>query len=271
MRIRHLTKAELNAIRDRNYRARHFRQISRKTEHERKGGRKPFRERRRLPHGPWGRCPVCNDATKQRVVYAFITVAPGKRVWEKIFMLCRRCLAKKRNPLIPVKAKIYTSNQPRASSPMPILSILNEGPLTLDRLIQRLRKAGIKGNEFRIRDAVIRPWVESGLISEAEVEYTRRVLDIIKSSKMRLRECKSEKTKTMLPLYVQSRKGDLKVEQLGYYCITCKKFVQSKPRETMPDAIRLYIMQQLAKPKEKDPIDVLLEQAVRRDAPTTAS
>lgn len=186
-------------------------------------------------------------------------------------MLCRRCLARKRNPLIPVKAKIYTSNQPRAYSPIPILSILNEAPLTLDRLIQRLRKAGIKGSEFRICDEVIRPWVESGLISEAEVDYTQRILDTIKSSKMRLRECKSEKTKTMLPLYVQSRKGDLKVEQLGYYCISCRKFVQNKPRETMPDALRLYLMQQLAKPKVKDPLDVLLEQSVRRDASTTVS
>ncbi|MGI0091571.1 MAG: hypothetical protein ACREBS_07675 [Nitrososphaerales archaeon] len=214
---------------------------------------------------------MCNNATKQRVVYAFITVALGKRVWEKIFMLCRRCLARKRNPLIPVKAKVYTSNQPKAYSPIPILSILSEGALTLDRLIHRLRKAGIKDNEFRICDEVIRPWVESGLISEVEVDYTQRILDIIRSSKMRLRECKSEKTKTMLPLYVQTRKGDLKVEQIGYHCISCKKFVQNKPRNSNHDALRLYLMQQLAKPKEKDPIDILLERSVPREASTTSS
>ena len=192
-------------------------------------------------------------------------------MWEKIFMLCRRCLARKRNPLIPVKTKIYTSNQLKAYSPIPILSILNEGPLTLDRLIYKLRKTGIKGSEFHICDEVIRPWVESGLISEAEVDYTQRILDIIKSSKMRLRECTREKTKTMLPLYVQSRTGELKIEQLGYYCVSCKKFVQNKPRNTMPDALRLYLIEQLAKPKEKDPIDILLEESVRRDASTTAS
>ena len=214
---------------------------------------------------------MCNDSTKQRVVYAFVTIAPGKRVWEKVFMLCRRCLAKKRNPLIPVKAKMYTSNQPRNYSPIPILSILHEGPLSLDRLIYRLRKAGINGNEFHFRDKVIRPCLESGLISETETDYTQRILGVINSSKMRLRECRTEKTKTMLPLYVQSRKGDLKVEQLGYYCISCRNFVQNKPRNTKPDALRLYLMQQLAKPREKDPLDRLLEQVARPEGSTTAS
>ncbi len=208
---------------------------------------------------------MCNDATKQRVVYAFVTIAPGKRVWEKLFMLCRRCLVRMRNPLIPVKAKIYSSNE-KGDTPIPILSILNDGPLTLDRLIYRLRKAGVKGNEFHLGDEVIRPWVESGVIPEVEVDYAQRVIDIIRSSKMRLRECKKEGTKTMLPLYLQSRKGDLRVEQLGYYCISCKKFVQNEPRDTKPDALRLYLMQQLAKSKEKDPLDLLLEQAFRRDS-----
>jgi hypothetical protein len=115
---------------------------------------------------------------------------------------------------------------------------------------------------------VIRASVESGLISETETDYTQKVLDGIRSSKMRLKVCKKEGTKSMLPLYVQSRKGDLKVEQLGYYCISCRKFVQNKPRNTKPDALHLYLMQQLAKPREKDPLDTLLEQTFRRDAPS---
>ena len=268
MRVRPLTRAEFQAIRDRNYKSRHRRRFLTKKEDGRSKSWK-FGERRSLPHGPWGRCPNCNDATKQRAVYAVVTLPDGKRVWEKVFMLCRKCLwRRKANPLIPVRAKVYSRNQSLGYSPLPILSILNGGPLNLDRLIFRLRKSVIEGNEFQIKE-VVKSWVDSGLITETEIDYTQKIIDTIQSSKMRLRECPVEHRKSLLPLYVQSRKGHLVVEKLGYYCVSCKKFTLIKPRRTKHDALDVLLSRQSpCVPREPDPLDALLAQTLRRDLST---
>ena len=276
MRIRPLTRAELQAIRDKNYRARHIRRGSSGRNDETKNARrrKRFGDRRPVPHGPWGWCPNCKTATKQRAVYAVVTLPEGKRSWEKIFMLCRKCLWSRRaNPLIPVKTKVYSRNGTAGNGPNAILSVLNDGSLTLDRLIYRLRKkAGIVGSEFHIFEQVVKPCVDSGLISETEIDYTQNIVETIRSSKMRLRECVVEQSKTLLPLYVQSRKGELKVEKLGSYCISCKKFALDRPRKTTFDALDVLLRStegvNISEEKEEDPLDVLLDQVFHRDVPT---
>ncbi|MDG6997195.1 MAG: hypothetical protein JRN52_14850 [Nitrososphaerota archaeon] len=276
MRIRPLTRAELQAIRDKNYRARHKRRGSSGRNDETKNARrrKKFGDRRPVPHGPWGWCPNCKAATKQRAVYAVVTLPEGKRCWEKIFMLCRKCLWRRRtDPLIPVKTKVYSRNGTAGNGPNAILSVLNDGSLTLDRLIHRLRKkAGVAGSEFLIFEQVVKPCVDSGLISETEIDYTQSVVETIRSSKMRLRECPAEHSKTLLPLYVQSRKGELGVEKLGSYCISCKKFTLNTPRKTAFDALDVLLRStegvDRSEEKEKDPLDVLLDQVFHRDVPT---
>ena len=174
-------------------------------------------------------CPNCETVTEQRAVYAKLPEGGGrKQCWEKVFWLCLRCFKRrKKNPLLPVKVKIYSSRIDGGDNPALIISILKDGSLTLERMICRLRRAGIESSTV---ENILRPWVNSELISEEDVDYTDRVLEKVRSSKMRLKTCRKERiAMTLLPLYTQSRsQGKLKTERLGFYCLSCRRFTANK-------------------------------------------
>ena len=194
-------------------------------------------------------CPNCETVTEQKSVYVKLPEGGGrKQCWEKAFALCLRCFKRrKKNPLLPVKVKIYSLAHDMGYNPIPIISILKDGPLTLDRLAYRLKKAGIESRTF---EKILKPWVNSELISEEDVDYTELIIEKVRSSKMRLKTCRKERTTTMtlLPLYTQSRsQRGLTLERLGFYCLSCRRFTAIKKME-QPDMLDKFVEECMQQP-----------------------
>jgi hypothetical protein len=191
-------------------------------------------------------CPNCETVSEQRAVYAKLPEGGGKQCWEKVFWLCLGCFKRrKKNPLLPVKAKIYSRRIDGGDNPALIISVLKDGSLTLERIICRLKKAGVESSTV---ENILRPWVNSELISEEDVDYTDRVLEKVRSSKMRLKTCRKERiAMTLLPLYTQSRsQRSLRLERLGFYCISCRRF--SAIKKEQPDMLDRFVEECMQQP-----------------------
>ncbi len=224
MKIRPLTRREIDRIRARNFKDR-----QRYEEWREEGRRRRFRPK--IPRGPMQFCRNCRTSTKQRTVYAKLPLSGGRQVWEEVFMLCLKCFKEGRDPVIHRTRQVYsirpeTSGAVQSRAGALVLSILKDGPLPFGRMVRRLWKAGVRGLAYDIEETLLKPMVGAGLISSEEVDYTQLVMERVMNSRMRLKACAKDKFGHLLPVYIQFRETEgamrVRVKRLGFFCLSCR-------------------------------------------------
>jgi hypothetical protein len=224
MRIRPLTRREIQQIRARN-----VRDNQRYEEWREERRRRRFRPK--IPRGPTHFCRNCGTSTKQRTVYAKLPLSGGRQVWEEVFMICIKCFKEGRNPVIHLTREVYsllpgTNGVVQSRAAALVLSILKDGPLPFRRVVRRLWKAGVRGLAYDIEEKLLKPMVGAGLISSEEVDYTQRVMEKVLNSRMRLKACTKDKFGLLLPIYIQFREAEgamrVRIKRLGFFCLNCR-------------------------------------------------
>ncbi len=224
MRIRPLTRREIERIRARNVRDNQRYETWREERRRR-------RFRPKILHGPSRFCRSCGTSTKQRTVYVKLPLLGGRQVWEEVFMVCLKCFKVGRDPVMHLARRVYSllpgeNGVVQSGAGALVLSILKDGPLPFRRVVRRLWKAGVRAPAYEVEEKLLKPMVGAGLISSQEVDYTEWVMKKVLNSRMRLKACTKDKFGLLLPVYFQFRESEgekrVRIKRLGLFCLNCR-------------------------------------------------